>query len=93
MVRNTKQTRFKESDLIKASEIGQYFYCSVSWYLQKYGYKPQSPLLEIGINKHVKLGDIIDYTETGKKKSRILASFGYLLLIVSVLIVIFEVII
>ena len=92
MVRQTKQTQFRESDVISASEIGQYYYCPVAWYLQKCGYEPQSPNLEIGINKHAKHGDMIACVQASAKKSKVLAASGYMLLIVTVLILIFEVI-
>lgn len=91
-MRHTKQTSFKETEIINASEIGQYYYCSMAWFLQKCGYEPKSLLLDVGMKKHVKLGEIIDYTQVNTKKSRFLAVIGYLLLIVAVLIVIFEVI-
>jgi len=92
MVRHTKQTRFKVSNIISASEIGQYFYCPVAWYLQKCGYEPKSPFLEIGKEKHVKLGKIIDHTQTNTKRSRVFAIAGYLLLIAAVLIILYGVI-
>ena len=91
-MRQTKKTQFRESDLISASEIGQYHYCPVAWYLQKCGYEPQSPLLEICIEKHVKHGNIIDRVQVSAKKSKVLAAAGYMLLIVAVLIIILEVI-
>lgn len=92
MVRHTKQARFKESDIISASEIGQYFYCPVAWYLQKCGYEPKSPFLEMGKEKHVKLGKIIDRTQANTKRSKVFAIAGYLLLIAAVLITIYGVI-
>jgi len=92
MMRHTKQAPFKEIGIINASEIGQYYYCSMAWYLQKCGYEPKSPMLDFGMKKHVELGEIINYTQMNTKKSRFLAVVGYLLLIVAVLIVIFEVI-
>jgi len=92
MARNNRQTIFKETDVINASEIGQYHYCPVAWYLQKCGYKPQSPLLEIGIKKHVELGKIIDDTQIKIKNSKIIAFVGYLLLILSVIILLIKVI-
>ena len=92
MVRQTKQTLLKKSEIITASEIGQYHYCSMAWYLQKCGYEPKSPLLDVGIKKHAKLGEIIDDTQINIKKSRVLASVGYLMLMAAVLIIIFEVI-
>jgi hypothetical protein len=88
----TKQISFKDTDVISASEIGQYHYCSMAWYLQKCGYEPKSPALDNGIKKHVQLGEIIDYTQTNIKKSKLLAVIGYLLLAIVILIVTFEVI-
>jgi hypothetical protein len=82
----TKQTYFKETDIISASEIGQYHYCSIAWYLQKCGYKPKSPKLNIGTKKHVELGRIIDLAQADIKRSRVIAVAGYLLLIIGVLI-------
>jgi hypothetical protein len=82
----------KYTNVIRASEIGQYHYCSISWYLQKLGYKPKSQFLEIGSKKHEKLGNIIKHTQRNMIKSKILAAIGYLLLILIILILIFEVI-
>ncbi len=87
-----KQTCFKDTDVISASEIGQYHYCSIAWYLQKCGYKPKSPMLDIGIKKHLELGKVMDYTQINIKKTRTIAFIGYLLLIIGVLIFLFEVI-
>jgi hypothetical protein len=87
-----KQTCFKDTDVISASEIGQYHYCSIAWYLQKCGYKPKSPMLDIGIKKHLELGKVMDYTQINTRKTRTLAFIGYLLLIIGVLIFLFEVI-
>jgi hypothetical protein len=88
-----KQTYFKDTDIISASEIGQYHYCSVAWYLQKCGYEPKSPMLDIGIKKHFELGKVIDYTQANIRKTRAISIIGYLLLIIGVLIFIFEAII
>ena len=87
-----KQTYFKDTDLISASEIGQYYYCSIAWYLQKCGYKPISPMFDIGTKKHLELGKVMDYTQINIKKTRTIAGIGYLLLIIGVLIFLFEVI-
>ena len=87
-----KQINFKDTDVISASEIGQYHYCSIAWYLQKCGYKPKSPMLDIGIKKHLELGKVMDYTQINIKKTRTIAFIGYLLLIIGVLIFLFEVI-
>jgi len=87
-----KQTYFKDTDIISASEIGQYHYCSVAWYLQKCGYEPKSPMLDIGIKKHLELGKVIDYTQANIRKTRAISIIGYLLLIIVVMIFLFEVI-
>jgi len=89
---STKQTSFKDTDIISASEIGQYHYCSIAWYLQKCGYEPKSPMLDIGAKKHVELGRIMDHTQTNIRRSRAFAIAGYLLLILGVLILLFGVI-
>jgi len=88
----TKQTTFKSTDVISASEIGQYHYCSMAWYLHKCGYEPISPSLDNGAKKHVQLGQAIDYTQANIKKSRVLALIGCLLLAIVILFVIFEVV-
>lgn len=88
----TRRTCFKDTDIIRASEIGQYHYCSIAWYLQKCGYEPKSLMLDIGTKKHMELGRIMDHTKTKIKRCRALAIAGYLLLIFGVLIFLFEVI-
>ena len=88
----TKQTTFHSTDVISASEIGQYHYCSMAWYLHKCGYEPISPFLDDGAKKHIELGKAIDYTKASIKKSRFLALIGYLILAIVILFVIFEVV-
>jgi len=87
-----KQRNLSKSDIISASEIGQYHYCSIAWHLQKSGYEPKSVLLEEGIKKHIQLGNIIDETEINIKKSRVFALIGYILLVIAIFIFLFEVI-
>lgn len=91
-MKQSKQTCFKDTNIIKASEIGQYCYCSIAWYLQKCGYEPKSPILEIGIKKHEDLGKIIELTQESGKKSKAFAIAGYSILIFGLLIFLFEVI-
>jgi len=87
------QTKKKLSDnVISASEIGQYHYCSIAWYLQRCGYEPLSDRLDAGVKIHTTLGDAIDYTKLNTRKSKILAYLGYILLVIGALLVIFEVI-
>ena len=87
-----KTKKSKKNDVINASEIGQYYFCSMSWYLQKQGYEPKSPFLEIGATKHEKLGEIITKTQSKTRISKIYKLVGYLLLIFTILIFIFEVV-
>jgi hypothetical protein len=91
-MKHKKNINFKYSEVISASEIGQFCYCSISWYLQQCGYKPDSPKLEIGIKKHEDLGRIIESSKKSSKKSNVFAVIGYLILIFGVFIVIYEVI-
>jgi len=91
-MKHTKNKCFKDSDVIMASEIGQYCFCSISWYLQKWGYKPISPMIEIGIKKHEELGKIIELSQKRNKKSKAFAVAGYLILFFGLFIVIAEVI-
>ena len=79
--------------IISASEIGQYRYCSISWYLQRNGYKPKSKNLEFGLNQHKQLGSKIDNINKNLLKSKIIAIFGYILLVIGLFLLIFEVII
>lgn len=92
MVAKINQKKLKNNDVISASEIGQYYFCSKAWYLQKCGYNPDSPFLEIGKKKHEILGDIIDETQNKTKKYDILTIIGYLIMIFAVLILLFKVI-
>jgi hypothetical protein len=79
-------------DIIRASEIGQYYFCSNSWYLQKCGYQPISKQLEFGTKKHEELGRIIDNLEKENKRSNIFTAIGIILLIITILIFLFEVV-
>ena len=92
MVTKTNHKKLKNNDVISASEIGQYYFCSMAWYLQKCGYQPESPYLEVGTKKHERLGNIIDETQNKTRNSNIFAIIGYLLLISAVLIFILEVV-
>ncbi len=81
------------SKIINASDIGQYHYCSIAWYLQKQGFKPESASLKEGILKHKKLGDVIDKTDKNIKRAYFFEIISVLLFIISILIFIFGVLI
>jgi len=81
------------SKVINASEIGQFKYCSVAWYLQKIGHKPNSEFINQGILKHKKLGETIENTKIDLRKSNLLNLIGYILVIIAIFILFFEVVI
>ena len=87
---NKKKTKI--SKVINASDIGQFHFCSISWYLKKLGYKPQSDLIDQGTSKHKKLGNTIDNTKKYSKKSKLFKLIGLLFLILSSIVLIIEVI-
>ena len=89
---STKQTSFRKDNVISASEIGQYHFCPMSWYLQRCGYRPKSKSLEIGKEKHVELGKVMYYAQKNVRKSKILAYSGYFLLFITLIFLLFEVI-
>ena len=86
-----KQTSLKK-DVISASEIGQYVYCSKSWYLQRCGYEPKSPFIDSGKKAHINLGLTIDGIRKEVRSSQRFAILGYLLLLITILVILFEVI-
>jgi len=88
----TRQTSFKNSEVISASEIGQYHYCSIAWYLQKCGYEPVSALLNTGVEKHAQLGEVLDNTQTSVRRAMFLAIAGFFLMLISIFMILFEVI-
>jgi len=77
------------NEIISASEIGQYTYCSISWYLYRCGYESISPSLEFGKKTHVYLGNTIDNIEYEIKNSRWFAVIGYLLLVAAIIFIIY----
>ena len=87
----SEKKKFTGRDIISASEIGQFHFCSISWFLQKCGYKPISPSLKTGLEKHKKYGDILDITKNKNRKSRLYAIFGYILLIIASFFLFYEV--
>ncbi|MFW6121463.1 MAG: hypothetical protein ACOC80_11270 [Petrotogales bacterium] len=87
-----KQTSLKRNDVISASDIGQYVFCSNSWHLQRGGYEPVSPLLEVGKKSHIDLGNTIDNIQSELYSARRFAIIGYVLLVLAIIAVIYEVI-
>lgn len=87
-----KQKVLKKSDILSASEIGQYYYCSCAWMLQRYGYEPESLSLETGKQAHVSLGDTIDDFKIKMRFARWAVVIGVLLLCTAILLLFLEVI-
>ena len=88
---HTNRAEFKKRTILSASEIGQYTFCSVAWFLQRCGYEPQSALLESGARKHTELENIVNSAQKHDTASRLLAIAGYLLIAVAILLVLIEV--
>ena len=87
-----RQTQLNRNKVLRASEIGQYMYCSIAWYLQRCGYEPDSPLLDTGRKIHVDLGNTIDDIQDEMRRSRRYALLGCLFLIVAIFFILYEVI-
>jgi hypothetical protein len=87
-----KRRSHKKTDVLSASEIGQYRYCSYAWWLQRCGYEPESPYLKSGKHVHVTLGNTIDRLEAKLRYSRWYALLGSVVLCIAFLLVFFEVI-
>jgi hypothetical protein len=66
----------KKSDVLSASEIGQYVFCSCAWQLRRLGYEPESPFLEPGKDAHVALGEQMERFERTLRISRWCALIG-----------------
>lgn len=62
--------------VIRASEVAQFCYCSVAWYLQRKGYKPESPALDFGVETHKNLGIQIETIYKREKGSKWLQWLG-----------------
>ena len=87
-----KPIKLNKKNIISASEIGQYVYCSISWYLQRCGCQPDSLLLDLGKKTHINLGNEIDNINFNIKKSKRYAILGYLFLTISFIGFLYEVI-
>lgn len=87
-----RSTSFRKNKIISASEIGQYTYCSKSWFLQRCGCKPVSTALVLGKKNHINFGEKIDTIESKLSVSKRLITVGILLLITTIFLTIIEVI-
>lgn len=72
-------------EILNASEIAQYHYCSIGWYLQRLGHKPDSIHLDEGINAHKELGERVATILQKEKVYKQISYLAYALLIIAVL--------
>ena len=74
------------SDVITASEIAQYAYCPISWYLKRSGCQPNTPSMIAGIEKHAKVGEKISFVQRKETASRHFAWLGFLAFVAALLV-------
>jgi hypothetical protein len=82
----------KKTDVLSASEIGQYLYCSSAWFLQRCGYEPESRFLEPGKQAHVSLGNTMDDIQRTMRSARWYGLLGLVVLFIAFLVFLFGVI-
>jgi hypothetical protein len=81
-----KRVQPKTSDVLSASEIGQFIFCSCAWQLRRLGYEPESVFLEPGKQAHVALGERLESLERTMRIARWCAGIGVMVLLVALLI-------
>ena len=87
-----KAKGINKTEVLTASEIGQYQYCSCAWMLQRCGYEPESPALNEGRQFHVTLGKTIDGFERKNSLAHWVIVAGLLLLCITISLFFIEVI-
>jgi len=80
-----KKNRFNASRVLTASEIGQYHYCPVAWYLRRCGFEPESPALQEGIKYHKDVGESLESLPSQQHTSNTLKKIAILLILISIL--------
>ncbi|VVB70186.1 Uncharacterised protein [uncultured archaeon] len=76
-----------KDDVITASEISQYAYCPVSWYLKRNGCPPDSSHMARGIHAHQEIGKGINRVQQQERRSKLLSLGEYSLLIMALLLI------
>jgi len=71
--------------VISASEIAQYSFCPVGWYLQRCGCSPESPGLDEGAEKHREVGRMVEYVQKREEISAALTRIVLVLLLVAII--------
>lgn len=77
--------KMDRNPVIKASEIAQYEYCPVAWFLRRQGYKPDSKHLDPGSKAHADLGEKITSIQKSEEVSRKVSYVGYALMILAMI--------
>ncbi|HEC89691.1 MAG: hypothetical protein DRN12_05325 [Thermoplasmata archaeon] len=75
---------------IRSSELSEYLFCSVAWYLQRQGYKPDEKIFEEGHRKHIELGKTIDSLDRGRKITLLLEVTGTILILIAFILILQE---
>lgn len=71
----------EKKDIITASEISQYVYCPIAWYLSRCGSMPESPSLGRGTDEHVNVGRIMSQLQCQERSLGILRFLEYMMLV------------
>lgn len=80
--------------IISASEIGEFYYCCLAWFLRKKGVKPKiseeaRQNLEKGIKRHEEMGKQIVNVEQQKIQATLFKYIGYGVLVFAIILLIF----
>ena len=72
---------FKKPKIIASSEIGEYVYCPVGWYLHRTGHAPQSARIVQGTLAHFDMGLKVKKASQLKALSKIFKYLGLVILL------------
>ena len=95
MIKSNQDTnsKYNKPQIISASEIGQYNFCSISWKLQKKGFIPKKKYIKRGEEAHISQGQTIGNIEKLSISLKIIILITSILLFLAFLFIIFGVII
>ena len=95
MIKSNQDTnsKYNKPQIISASEIGQYNFCSISWKLQKKGFIPKKKYIKRGEEAHISQGRTIGNIENLSISLKIIILITSILLVLALLFIILGVII
>ena len=95
MLKNNENnnSKYYKYQIISASEIGQYIFCSISWKLQKKGFIPKKKYIKRGEKAHIYHGKTIGNIEKLSISLKLIILITSILLFLALLFIIFGVII